>query len=80
MAECCGTIHTDSMPPDTTGCLLPPGHSGPHEFIAAGGTRYQWETDLECDCDHCMKCEGDYCAVYWPVLTDVGDRGGFSDG
>lgn len=52
---------------DERGCHLPEGHSGPHEFVSVDGDLYHWETDWECDCDHCRRCEGDYCIVYWPV-------------
>lgn len=64
----CGIIHTDGMgsPPDENGCHLPVNHGGqPHEYVATDGCTYQWETDLECDCNHCMKCDGDYCTTYW---------------
>jgi hypothetical protein len=44
---------------------LSTGHTGPHEFVGADSVVYQWETDLECECSHCMRCEGDYCATYW---------------
>lgn len=63
----CGIFHGDeSYPADRSGCLLANGHEGPHEFLADDGQRWLWETDLECDCEHCMRCEGDYCTVYWP--------------
>lgn len=52
-------------PKDKDGCYLPRGHAEPHEFVADDGDVIQWETDLECDCDHCMRCEGDYCTTYW---------------
>ena len=52
-------------PSDSDGCRLPNGHYGPHEFAAADGRIIQWETDLECTCEHCMEGEGDYCTVYW---------------
>lgn len=63
----CGILHGDeSYPADLSGCLLANGHDGPHEFLADDGQRWLWETDLECECEHCMRCEGDYCTVYWP--------------
>ncbi len=52
-------------PTDHKGCHLPRNHAEPHEFVATDGRTYQWETDWECDCDHCMKAEGDYCTTYW---------------
>ena len=69
MLELCGIIHShDSVSPkDPHGCVLPIGHDAPHEFVAKDGRRYQWETDLECDCEHCMECLGDYCTMYWEV-------------
>lgn len=67
----CGIIHPygKGAEADRHGCLLPKGHSAPHEYISEGGERYQWETDLECDCEHCMQCDGDYCTIYWPMPT-----------
>jgi hypothetical protein len=52
-------------PKDERGCALPINHAGPHEFVATGGRTYQWETDVLCECDHCMRDEGDYCTTYW---------------
>lgn len=53
---------------DATGCLLPLGHDGMHEFVCERGRRYRWETDWECDCETCMQGEpGDYCAVYQEI-------------
>ncbi len=72
----CGAIHSDGMPRDMTGCLLPDNHEGPHEFRAEDGTIWQWETDFECDCSHCMKFEGDYCTIYWRKTPNVEVRGG----
>jgi hypothetical protein len=51
-------------PKDEHGCTRPSGHPGPHEFVATNGRTYEWETDLMCDCEHCMRCEGDYCTTY----------------
>lgn len=64
----CGTLHGhEGHPADTDGCVLDVGHEGPHEFIEPeSGTHWLWETDMECDCEHCMRCEGDYCTTYWP--------------
>tara|TARA_R110002033_G_scaffold136018_1_gene175692 strand:+ start:420 stop:644 length:225 start_codon:yes stop_codon:yes gene_type:complete len=50
---------------DATGCLLKDGHVGPHEFSEASGKVWQWETDMNCDCEHCQRCDGDYCSTYW---------------
>lgn len=61
----CGLIHSDGNPVDVSGCILPEGHEGPHEFVASDGGHWLWETDLECTCEHCLQCEGDYCTVYW---------------
>jgi hypothetical protein len=58
----CGVLHGDGpgVPEDEHGCLLPVNHgTQPHEYVATDGVTYQWETD------HCMKCEGDYCTIYW---------------
>lgn len=64
MSHECGTIHTYG-PRDPFGCRLPSDHSGPHEFLGADGVVYQWETDLSCECEDCMQCDGDYCTIYW---------------
>jgi hypothetical protein len=63
----CDILHGDGVgPKDKNGCRLPRNHgTEPHEFVATDGATYQWETDLSCECDHCMKCEGDYCTIYW---------------
>jgi hypothetical protein len=52
-------------PKDKDGCRLPDGHAGPHEFISVTGTVYRWETDWECNCEHCRTNDGDYCSTYW---------------
>lgn len=74
----CGVIFIQFGPPrDPHGCVLPDGHEGPHEFICDMGTRYHWETDWSCDCDHCKQCNGDYCMTYWearPTPPDSGER------
>ncbi|KQR62623.1 hypothetical protein [Acidovorax sp. Leaf160] len=66
-AVACAIIHSDghSAAEDKYGCVLPEGHDGPHEFVAQDGRCWLWETDLECDCAHCARCEGDYCTQYW---------------
>ena len=63
----CGILHGEDTlgPADPDGCVLPDGHDGPHEFVAPDGQWWQWETDMACTCWHCMRCEGDYCTVYW---------------
>jgi len=64
----CGILFSNDLggiPEDETGCQLPCGHEGPHEFTAVGGSVWLWETDWDCDCEHCQECEGDYCAIYW---------------
>ena len=55
----CAILHGDGFgaPEDRDGCRLPDGHKGPHEFKAADGVIYEWETDLECDCEHCMSAD-----------------------
>ena len=65
--DTCGILHDGGVigPEDPHGCLLPHDHDGPHEFEASDGTRWHWETDIECTCEHCMRCDGDYCTVYW---------------
>jgi hypothetical protein len=65
----CGILFSNDLggvPDDVTGCRLPHGHDGPHEFTDARGKVWQWETDWSCDCEHCLQCEGDYCEIYWP--------------
>ena len=63
----CDILHSVeiSHPVDVHGCILPSGHDGPHEFKDEHGRLWQWETDLSCQCEHCMRCEGDYCTTYW---------------
>lgn len=70
--ELCGIIHPNDevTPIDSKGCLLPIGHDGPHEFVAPNGWRFQWETDLECNFEHCMDAKGDYCTTYWEVTPN----------
>jgi hypothetical protein len=69
MRPCAVLFHVDFgyIPKDTQGCRLPDGHQGPHEFVDERGEVWQWETDWECDCDHCNQCEGDYCMLYWSL-------------
>ncbi len=71
---CCGIMHGLGGPfvIDQEGCLLADGHDGPHEFADQRGQTWQWETDLECDCEHCMRCEGDYCTPYWQKQPNTG--------
>lgn len=54
-------------PEDKTGCRLPAGHTEPHEFVDTKGLLYRWETDWECDCEHCRQNDGDWCTIYWRV-------------
>lgn len=56
------------LPLDKEGCLLPAGHQGPHHCNTQDGP-HQWEVDLDCDCEHCQECDGDYCIVYWRVYN-----------
>lgn len=66
MSNVCGSVVTDLVGPvDNTGCILEDGHTGPHEFISTDGEHWLWETDMECNCEHCMRCDGDYCFDYW---------------
>ena len=69
LAEVCGIIHSPDIPlaHDEYGCRLKYGHSGPHEFVTEAGRVDNWETDFECTCDWCERCEGDYCTLYWEV-------------
>jgi hypothetical protein len=61
----CGIMLGDGAgPSDITGCLLPEHHEGRHEFVTTNGRTYLWEPLLTCECDHCRKCEGDYCTIY----------------
>lgn len=62
-----------TQPHDDDGCVLPMNHDGPHEFVARGGERWQWETDLECRCEWCLRCEGDYCTTYWLKADSGGE-------
>lgn len=61
-------------PKDSTGCKLPIGHDGPHEFTASNGDTYQWETDWSCNCDECMSEDGDQCFLYWLKSPNVGGK------
>lgn len=65
MTNLCAIYLTDASVTDHTGCQLPEGHQGAHEFTTSTGHTYNWYTDLECGCEHCRRCEGDYCTVYW---------------
>lgn len=70
MKQPCGVLFRldfHAGPNDPHGCHLPDGHGEIHEFTTPEGRVYQWETDWECDCDHCQLCEGDYCMIYWEV-------------
>jgi hypothetical protein len=75
VAEVCGIIHSNQVfqPHDDDGCVLPSNHEGPHEFVARDGESWQWETDLSCECEWCMKCEGDYCTTYWRKADSGGE-------
>ena len=66
-ARTCGILVGQNGLHDKHGCRLPEGHPGPHEFLGRTGDVYQWETDWDCDCEHCKACEGDYCFLYWQV-------------
>jgi hypothetical protein len=64
--EPCGILHgKEPSFHDDHGCVLPINHDGPHEFVDRDGQRWQWETDLACECEWCMRAEGDYCTIYW---------------
>lgn len=65
----CGVLFSNygPIPHDKRGCSLELGHSGPHEFVATCGKKFQWKSDLECDrCDE-DQCDGDWCSIYWEV-------------
>lgn len=69
MGQLCGILVGSGLivgADDCHGCLLPLNHKGAHEFVDHNGKHWLWETDLECDCEHCMECSGDYCIIYWP--------------
>ncbi len=71
MPSICGTMIGELGLPslvDHHGCVLPMGHDGPHQCVDTRGQAWQWAEDLECACEHCRQCEGDYCVVYWRVL------------
>jgi hypothetical protein len=75
----CGVLFGDGSlygpgPKDETGCRLPIGHDGPHEFVAKSGAVFNWETDFECECDQCMRADGDFCSIYWPA-PNAADKG-----
>ena len=66
MSKPCGIINSDTAGvQDMSGCELPDGHAGPHEFKDKHGKSWQWETDFDCQCEHCLQYEGDYCTTYW---------------
>ena len=67
----CGTINDQCGVVDPHGCRLPSNHSGAHEFVSECGRVFQWETDFACTCDHCTRCEGDYCTLHWEVAKPV---------
>lgn len=75
----CDVIHDSGSgcgPVDDRGCCLADGHDGPHEFKDREGKIWNWEIDLECECDHCLRCEGDYCTTYWQKQPNVvGEQG-----
>jgi len=62
MCQVCGTMAGNGQmvgQEDRQGCLLSLNHKGGNEFADQNGIRWQWETDLEGDCDHCMQFVGD---------------------
>ena len=67
-----GELIIGGREPDT-GCALNCGHIGPHEFTATNGQTWCWETNYDCDCEHCKvcpgsdcpECEGEFCTTYW---------------
>jgi len=65
----CGILFDENFaePKDQSGCILPWGHDGPHEFTDPYGQHWRWETDLGCTCSHCMHGSGDFCATYWAI-------------
>lgn len=76
MAEICGVMHGGkTQPHDDHGCILPMhgGADQTHEFIDRDGQHWLWEVDLSCTCEHCMRCEGDYCTTYWRKPDGHGD-------
>ena len=59
---------------DVNGCVLPSGHTCPHEFIATNGRRYSWENDYDCDCEDCQSDEPDnWCLIYWEESKSEGN-------
>jgi hypothetical protein len=70
----CGVLHGNGAHPrDPDGCVLPEHHEGPHEYVARDGEHWQWETDLECECEWCMTAQGDYCTTYWRKSDSSGE-------
>jgi hypothetical protein len=51
---------------DTTGCILPAGHSGRHAYVWGSGTLRTWEYDQNCTCEVCTSPTYDYdpCVIY----------------
>jgi len=64
----CGIIATDmTCLRDTTGCILANNHDGRHRFVGSNGRTYEWETDMDCECDN--SCDGDWCFTYWETKS-----------
>lgn len=66
--QTCGIAFGRREIDDQDGCINPEGHDGPHRCIDTNGTVYEWETDLECNCECCQSDDwSDYCILYWEV-------------
>ena len=55
MVDQCGVRLGEASVHDEHGCRLKDGHQGAHEFTDDLGRLWCWETDFECQCEHCMK-------------------------
>lgn len=54
---------------DATGCLrASPHYAHPHLCRDVDGVEWEWETDMECNCEDCQSDEvDDWCITFWRV-------------